>query len=129
MRAVPAADRGLSRTCCSPTCCWPTCPALSICASCRHPLLYGDYLLKKEQQRRAPQRAGGDAGPLRRLSNRKDVMARVHGLGAQARPACCAADACEQRRRTHRLNAAWAWRGERCTGSGMLPAGVTPPKL
>lgn len=49
----------------------------------RHPLLQGDYLVKKEQLRRVPQRAGADAGPLRRLANRKDVMARVHGTGAE----------------------------------------------
>lgn len=49
----------------------------------RHPLLQGDYLVKKEQLRRVPQRAGTDAGPLRRLANRKDVMARVHGTGAE----------------------------------------------
>ena len=49
----------------------------------RHPLLQGDYLVKKEQLRQVPQRAGANAGPLRRLANRKDVMARVHGTGAE----------------------------------------------
>ena len=54
----------------------------------RHPLLYGDYLVAKERQRRAPQRAAPDAGPLRRLGNRKDVMARLHGtLALEGAPA------------------------------------------
>lgn len=62
--------------------------------SSRHPLLYGDYLVAKERQRRAPQRAAPDAGPLRRLGNRKDVMARLHGtLKSEDAPAPEAAGA------------------------------------
>ena len=51
--------------------------------------------MKKERQRRAPQRAAPDADPLRRLGNRKDVMARVHGAyleDAKARTAASARD-------------------------------------
>ena len=60
----------------------------------RHPLLYGDYLVAKERKRRAPQRAVPDAGPLRRLGNRKNVMARLHGtLALEGAPAQEADDA------------------------------------
>lgn len=51
----------------------------------RHPLLLGDHLLWKEAELRNPQGSSAlgsikaVAGPLRRLSNRKDVMAQNSG--------------------------------------------------
>ncbi|BDA49511.1 Endonuclease MutS2 [Coccomyxa sp. Obi] len=47
----------------------------------RHPLLHADYLIQREAEARTqPQSSRAAApGPLRRLSNRKDVMARNSG--------------------------------------------------
>ena len=50
-------------------------------AVCRHPLLYADYLMWKDAAARNQPLSSraASAGPLRRLSNRKDVMARNSG--------------------------------------------------
>ena len=54
---------------------------------CRHPLLHADYLIQKEAEARSqPQSSrAAAAGPLRRLSNRKDVMARNLGTASDVR--------------------------------------------
>lgn len=56
-------------------------------AVCRHPLLHADYLMWKEAAaRNQPQSSkAASAGPLRRLSNRKDVMARNAGTFTEVR--------------------------------------------
>ena len=58
---------------------------------CRHPLLHADYLIQKEAEARIqPQSSrAAAAGPLRRLSNRKDVMARNLGTASDVRTQCC----------------------------------------
>lgn len=55
--------------------------------ACRHPLLHADYLIQREAQARSqPQSSrAAAAGPLRRLSNRKDVMARNLGTTSDVR--------------------------------------------
>jgi hypothetical protein len=59
---------------------------------CRHPLLQGDYLLAREAAEKAAAQGGGGsgagggkalAGPLRRLSNRKDVMLANSGASVE----------------------------------------------
>lgn len=59
-------------------------------AVCRHPLLHADYLMWKEAAaRNQPQSSkAASAGPLRRLSNRKDVMARNAGTFTEVRTLC-----------------------------------------
>ncbi|EIE19122.1 hypothetical protein COCSUDRAFT_38365 [Coccomyxa subellipsoidea C-169] len=54
----------------------------------RHPLLHADYLIWKEAAaRNQPQSSrAASAGPLRRLSNRKDVMARNSGMLVEDEP-------------------------------------------